>query len=412
MAGLTIPQRLSWVRRAVADAGIDPMVDSHALSQIIDQSFHAYPAESAEERRYQTTALRADIGGYGPLQKLLDNPEVEEVYLNSPAKVFVARGGKSELTSVILSAAEVRDLVERMLHHSGRRLDLSVPFVDAMLPSGERLHVVIPPVAGKDWSVNIRKHVAAHRELRELVNLQMLPTVLADFLKAAVAAGLTTVVSGATQAGKTTLVRALAGEIPSRERVITCEEVFELNLTNRDCVAMQTRNPNIGGTGAVSLRDLVRESLRMRPERIIVGEVRGAEALDMLLALNAGIPGLSTIHANSATEALRKLSMLPLLAGENVSAKFVVPTVAATVDLVAHVTRQADGQRSVSEVIAVLGADGDQIRTLPLWHSVNQQVAPAPAWQQFAAQEEAPPGRREAKLWELIRSVSKEAPSW
>lgn len=412
MAGLTIPQRLSWVRQAVADSGIDPIVDSDALTEIIDQCFQTYPAESAEERRYQTTALRADIGGYGPLQKLLDNPEVEEVYLNSPAKVFVARAGKSELTSVILTAAEVRDLVERMLHHSGRRLDLSVPFVDAMLPSGERLHVVIPPVAGKDWSVNIRKHVAAHRELGELVNLQMLPTVLAKFLKRAVASGLTMVVSGATQAGKTTLVRALAGEIPSRERVITCEEVFELNLTNRDCVAMQTRNPNIEGTGAVSLRDLVRESLRMRPERIIVGEVRGAEALDMLLALNAGIPGLSTIHANSATEALRKLSMLPLLAGENVSANFVVPTVAATVDLVVHVTRHSDGRRSVNEVIAVLGSEGEHIGTLPLWHTIDGQGMPAPAWMRLQAADTAPDSRREAKLWRLMHASGKAPQPW
>jgi pilus assembly protein CpaF len=168
------------------------------------------------------------------------------------------------------------------------------------------------------------------------------------------------------------LARALASEIPPRERVITCEEVFELNLANRDCVAMQTRSANIEGLGEVTLRDLVRESLRMRPDRLIVGEVRGAEALDMLLSLNAGIPGISTIHANSAREALQKLCLLPLLSGENVTSSFVTPTVASSVDIVVHVIREEDGTRHVSEILHVSGrVEGERIQadTMFSWNN-------------------------------------------
>lgn len=372
MATLSASARGAWVRRAVGDAGFDPVADSARLRQIVDQSFSLFEAEDEAARRELTTAIMAEIGGYGPLQSFLDDATVEEIYVNSPSKVFVARHGQSELTSVLLTSEEVKDLVERMLHHSGRRLDLSVPFVDAMLPGGERLHVVIPPVAGRDWSLNIRKHLHLRRSIWDLVDGGTMSAAAARFLSKSMAAGATALVSGATQAGKTTLARALAAQIPPRERIITCEEVFELNLPNRDCVAMQTRNANIEGIGEVTLRDLVRESLRMRPDRIIVGEVRGAEALDMLLSLNAGIPGISTIHANTAREALRKLCLLPLLAGENVTPAFVIPTVANSIDLVVHVVRDADGQRHVEEILYVPGhVEADKIESQPLFQWQN-----------------------------------------
>lgn len=367
MTAMSQGARGEWVRRAVADAGFDPVTNSQMLRSIVDRSFDVYTVDDEEERQAVTTALMADIGGYGPLQKYLDDSEVEELYVNSPSKVFVARRGQSELTPVILSSEDVKDLVERMLHHSGRRLDLSAPFVDAMLPGGERLHVVIPPVAGREWSLNIRKHLHLDRSLWDLVEAGSLTQEAARFLSESVQDGATVLVAGATQAGKTTLARALAREIPPRERVITCEEVFELNLPNRDCVAMQTRSANIEGHGEVKLRDLVRESLRMRPDRIVVGEVRGAEALDMLLSLNAGIPGLSTIHANTAREALRKLCLLPLLAGENVTSAFVIPTVGSSIDLVVHVVRDGDGRRHVQEIVRVEGANGSVISAATLF---------------------------------------------
>ena len=274
----------------------------------------------------------------------------------------------AELTSLILTDEDVRALVERMLHHSGRRLDLSSPFVDAMLAGGERLHVVIPPVTGSSWSVNIRKHIQRARTLEDLVAVEMIAPPMRDFLAASVSCGLSVLVSGGTQAGKTTLLRALAGELPRSRRVISCEEVFELGLTNWDHVAMQTRPAGAEGTGEITLRDLVRESLRMRPEYLIVGEVRGPEALDLLVALNAGVPGMATVHANSAREALDKLSILPLLAGENVTTAFVTPTLASSIDLVCHVERGADGRRYVAEILAVPGrVEGHRIETATLF---------------------------------------------
>jgi pilus assembly protein CpaF len=278
--------------------------------------------------------------------------------------VFVARRGRSELTTVILTSDQVADLVERMLRLSGRRLDLSTPFVDAQLPDGSRLHVVIPSITRLHMAVNIRKFVIGVAGLDELVRLGSLTEQAARFLEAAVASGLNLLVAGGTQAGKTTMLNALCAAVPAHERVITAEEVFELQVPLPDVVSMQTRQANLEGTGEITLRRLVKEALRMRPNRIIVGEVRQEECLDLLIALNSGLPGMCTLHANSAREALVKMCTLPLLAGENVSAAFVVPTVATAVDLVIHLGTDHRGQRRMREIVAVTGrAEGDVIET-------------------------------------------------
>jgi len=233
----------------------------------------------------------------------------------------------------------------------------------------------------KRWPVNIRKFVLTAHSLNELVGLGTLTTQAAQFLEAAVAAGLNVIVAGGTQAGKTTLLNCLAAVIPPRERVITCEEVFELNIPLPDVVAMQTRQPNLEGNGEVRLRRLVKEALRMRPERILVGEVRQEEALDLLIALNSGLPGMCTIHANSAREAITKLCTLPLLAGENVSHNFVVPTVASSVDLVVHTVRDAQGHRRVREIVAVPGrVEGDVIETADLFVTHGDRLVRANGW--------------------------------
>ena len=250
--------------------------------------------------------------------------------------MFVARNGRHELTPVVLSRPQVMELVERMLKASGRRLDISQPFVDAMLPGGHRLHVVLEGISRGYSAVNIRKFVVKAARLDDLVTLGSLTPDAARFLHASVVAGLNIVVAGGTQAGKTTMLNALAASIPGGQRVVSAEEVFELDFRHPDWVALQTRQQGLEGTGEVRLRDLVKESLRMRPSRIIVGEVRAEECLDLLLALNAGLPGMASIHANSARETLVKMCTLPLLAGENISARFVVPTVASSVDLVVH----------------------------------------------------------------------------
>lgn len=319
---------------------------------------HAFASDVpliADERRAEREIV-ADLTGFGQLQPLLEDPSVEEIWINAPTRVFVARGGLSELTSIVLGEQEVRDLVERMLVSSGRRVDLASPFVDASLPDGSRLHVVVPDVTRRHWSVNIRKFSDRVTTLDALVDLGSLPPAAADFLTAAMLAGLNVLVSGATQAGKTTLLNALLAAGRPTDRVVTVEETFELKLPGRDAVAMQCRQPSLEGTGEVTLRRLIKEALRMRPDRLVVGEVREAEALDLLIALNSGIPGACSLHANSARDALVKLCTLPLLAGRNIDAGFVVPTVASAVDLVVHCELQRSGRRRITEILAPTGA--------------------------------------------------------
>lgn len=363
------------VRELIRVRGIDPARDgAGAVERLVDEVLADYEARvqtsnlpRLDDRARVRKSVLDEVAGLGPLQPLLDDPEVEEIWINGPGRVFCARGGVHVLTNVPLDAKAIRDLVERMLRASGRRLDLSSPFVDATLQDGSRLHVAIPDVTRRHWAVNIRKFVLRAHHLDELVRLGSLDDAPARFLEGAVRAGLNVVVSGATQAGKTTLLNCLAAAIPHRERVITCEEVFELQVSLPDVVALQTRQANLEGRGEVDLRRLIVEALRMRPNRIIVGEVRGPEALDLLVALNSGLPGMTSIHANSAHEALAKLTTLPLLAGENVTHSFVVPTVATSVDLVVHLGTSG-GRRKVVQLLGVTGrTEGDRVETASLW---------------------------------------------
>lgn len=301
----------------------------------------------------------ASVAGYGPLQAYLDDPTVEELWINAPDRIFVARDGVSQRVPLSLDDVQVRDLVERMLHATGRRVDLSQPFVDASLPDGSRLHVVIPDITRRHWAVNVRKFLPAYRDLGRLVEAGSLTTEAAELLAAAMREGRSILVSGATHAGKTTMLAALIAACPPDHRIVTVEETFELAAAAPDLVALQGRQPSLEGTGEVSLRRLVKEALRMRPDRLVVGEVRDAEALDLLLALNTGVPGAATIHANSAREALGKLAALPLLAGRNIDAGFVLPAVAASVHLVVHCRRDESGHRRVAEIVEPTGlADG------------------------------------------------------
>ena len=292
---------------------------------------------------------------YGALFPFISDPNIEEIWINTPERIFVARNGRSELTNLLLTDDEVRNIVERALMWSGRRLDLSQPFVDAKLPDGSRLHVAIPEITAKYWAVNIRKHLMRHMDLNDLAEKDVMTQEISDYLQKEVAAGKNMLVSGGTQAGKTTLLNALVSAIPTDERVITVEEVFELKPVLPDVIAMQTRGVNIQGDGDIQLRKLIKESLRMRPSRIIVGEVREAEALDLLIALNSGLPGMGTIHANSSKDAIMKLQTLPLLAGENISMKFIAPTVASAIDLIVHVNLFKGGTRRLTELSKITG---------------------------------------------------------
>lgn len=303
--------------------------------------------------------VMAALTGYGVFQPYLDDPSIEELWINSPTDIFVARNGVSERLSLAVTDDVVRQTVERMLAHSGRRVDMSQPFVDASLPDGSRLHVVIPDITPQHWSVNIRKfHRNLHR-LDSLTGTGTLSVAAAEFLHAAIRVGENIIVSGPTHAGKTTLLNALLHATRPDCRIVTLEETCELSCPPGDHVSLQCRAPNLEGVGEVTLRRLVKEALRMRPDRIVVGEVREAESLDLLLALNSGIPGCATIHANSARDALLKLCTLPLLAGRNVDSQFIVPTVASSVHLVVHCGFDASGRRVVTEIIAPTGSHRD-----------------------------------------------------
>lgn len=361
----------SLLRDVVRRDGVDPQRDAGAVRRLAARIVEDHDQRSLTgvvapvvDPDSVVDELVSRVSGFGALQRYLDDPTVEEVWINDPSRVFVARGGRHELTTTILDRAQVQELVERMLKTSGRRVDLSQPFVDAMLPDGHRLHVVLEGISRGFSAVNIRKFVVKAARLHDLVELGSLTDQAARFLEASVTAGLNIVVAGGTQAGKTTMLNCLAASIPGGDRVISAEEVFELRFSHPDWVALQTRQQGLEGTGEIKLRDLVRESLRMRPSRVIVGEVRSEECLDLLLALNAGLPGMASLHANSAREALVKMCTLPLLAGENISSRFVVPTVASSVDLVVHLGIDTDGVRRVNEIVSVPGrVEHDTIET-------------------------------------------------
>lgn len=370
------------VRELIRRRGVDPLRDPHAVRRLVEEVISDYGDRTLTsslpplgDANAVASSVLNTVAGFGPLQPYLDDPEVEELWINQPDRVFIARNGVSELTTVVLSEAELADLVERMLRTSGRRLDLSTPFVDALMPDGSRLHVVIPDITRRYMAINIRKFVVKADRLADLVRLGAVTPHAAAFLEASMIAGLNVIVSGGTQAGKTTILNALASAIPPKERIVTVEEVFELRIKQPDIVPLQTRQENLEGQGAISLRRLIKESLRMRPSRIIVGEVRQAEALDMLIALNSGLPGACSIHANSAREAVQKLCTLPLLAGENITSQFVVPSVASAVDLIVHTRLESGGRRRIAEIVALSGrVEGATVEMTDIFSSTGGQL--------------------------------------
>jgi len=362
-ASTTIAER---VRERVRLDGVDISSDSGLAESYVRDEVRRYSERALggsvpllDDEAQVAREVVAALTGLGPLQPYLDDPAVEELWINAPDEIYVAREGVSERTPLALTDGEVRDLVERMLQSTGRRVDLSSPFVDASLPDGSRLHVVIPDVTRRHWAVNVRKFNPRIRDLDALVALGSLTREAAEFLRASVVARRTIVVSGATQAGKTTMLGALLSCAEPSDRIVTVEETFELSLAGRDVVALQCRQPSLEGTGEITLRRLIKEALRMRPDRLVVGEVREAEALDLLIALNSGLPGMSSVHANSAHDALVKLTTLPLLAGRNIDSAFVVPTVASCVDLVVHCELGPSGRRRVVEILAPTGPSAD-----------------------------------------------------
>jgi len=316
--------------------------------------------------------LTDEVAGLGPLEPLLADPAVSEVMVNGPGRAYVERNGVLEPVQLPLEASGIVRLVERVVAPLGLRLDRASPIVDARLPDGSRLHAVIPPLALDGPCLTIRRFAARVVDLAGFGASES----TAALLEWAVVAGWNLLVSGGTSSGKTTLLNALSQSIPVGERVVTIEETAELRLEQPHVVRLEARPPNAEGAGAVSVRELVHAALRMRPDRIVVGEVRGGEALDMLQALNTGHDGsLSTVHANGPADALARLETLVLLAGVALPLAAVRAQIAAGVDAIVHVARGTSGQRRVEAIAELVpGADGPMAR--PLIGSVDDALVP------------------------------------
>jgi pilus assembly protein CpaF len=361
----------------LGDGALRGLVGSLARAQIARRALPP-GADAAQLEQL----LLDEVLGYGPLEPLLADDSVSEIMVNGPDRVFVERGGCLEPAEVRFSSeALLRRVIERMVGAAGRRVDESSPMVDARLRSGARLNVVLPPLALAGPVVTIRKFSRLRLGLEELVARAALDLRMASLLRAAVRARRNVVVSGGTGSGKTTLLNALAAQVPAHERILTIEDAAELDLHHAHVVSLEARPRNLEGQGEVCIRDLVRNALRMRPDRIIVGECRGGEALDMLQAMNTGHEGsLTTAHANSPRDLLTRLEIMVLMAGVDLPLAAVRGQIASAIDLVVQVMRDADGTRRVSHVVEVTGIDSGVIQTHELcWYEHRHSAARGPA---------------------------------
>lgn len=310
---------------------------------------------TTEQIRSIAREVEAEISEYGPIQALIEDPEVTEVMVNGHSNIYVERGGRiSRHDKVFRDDAHVMRIIERIVHALGRRIDESSPMVDARLPDGSRVNVVIPPVAIDGPTLTVRKFARQPLTAQKLVENGTMSESMRVFLEAAVKAKITMMISGGAGSGKTTTLNALSGYIPAEERIVTIEDAAELQLQQKHVVRLECRPANIEGRGEVTVRHLVRNSLRMRPDRIIVGEVRGGEALDMLQAMNTGHEGsLSTAHANSTRDALARLETMVLMAGTELPSKAIREQISSAIDLIIHQSRLRDGTRRIVQIAEV-----------------------------------------------------------
>lgn len=334
------------------------------VKQKLNDIFARLPAKLPESIRQQLEQdVSNDVLGYGPIQPLLDDPDVSEVMVNGPKSVYVEKKGHLTKTGVTFDDnKEVMRVIERIILPLGRRVDAETPTVDARLPDGSRVNAVIPPVAIDGASITIRKFRKDKLSIQQLIDFGSLTAPMAEFLRACVVSRLNIVISGGTGSGKTTLLNVLSSMIPEDERIVTIEDAAELQLQQDHIVRLETRPPNVEGKGMVTIRDLVRNSLRMRPDRIVVGECRGGETLDMLQAMNTGHDGsLTTLHANTPRDALSRMETMVMMAGMEMPLKVIRQQVSAAIDLIVQQTRLKDGARKITAVTEVAGMEGDTI---------------------------------------------------
>jgi pilus assembly protein CpaF len=318
---------------------------------------------SREDRERLAEAISDDTLGHGPLEKLLLDPTVTEVMVNGPGEVWIERDGRLELTSLrFTDDSHLRRIINKIVAQVGRRIDEASPMVDARLPDGSRVNAVIPPLSLSGPLVTIRKFANKRLDLREMIRIGTLSEETVDFLQRCIAAQLNILISGGTGSGKTTLLNALSAAISDSERIVTIEDAAELQLKQAHVLRLEGRPKNIEGQGEIAIRDLVRNSLRMRPDRIIVGEVRGAEALDMLQAMNTGHDGsLTTVHANAPRDALARIETMVLMAGYDLPIRAIRQQVASALDMIIHLERLEDGSRRVTAVTEVQRMESDVI---------------------------------------------------
>lgn len=316
-----------------------------------------------DERHSLVNEVKNDILGYGPIEQFLADDAITEVMVNSDAAIFVERAGTIYRTEArFVSQDHLRQVIERIVTQVGRRIDESSAMVDARLPDGSRVNAIIPPLSVDGPMLTIRKFAREKLMVEDLVANGSMSRQCAEFLEACVVGKLNILIAGGTGTGKTTMLNIMSGFIPERERIVTIEDSVELQLRQEHVIRLETRPANVEGRGAVAIRDLVKNSLRMRPDRIVVGEVRGAETLDMLQAMNTGHEGsLSTVHANSPRDALSRLETMVLMAGMDLPVRAIREQVASAIDLIVHISRLRDGTRRVTGIDEVIGMEGETI---------------------------------------------------
>jgi pilus assembly protein CpaF len=349
------------------------------VEKILDQVFTNLNLQLPDQVRKQVfQEVLNELVGYGPIQLFLDEPGISEVMVNGPKSIFIERDGELiETDRTFDDETHLLRIINRIIHPLGRRVDTDNPMVDAHLPDGSRVHAVVPPIAVDGPYLTIRKFLQNRMSLDEIIHLGSLTAHMAEFLKACVATRLNILISGGTSSGKTTMLNILSGLIPGNERIITIEDAVELQLKQRHVVRMETRPADIDGHGEVFTRDLVRNALRMRPDRIVVGEVRGGEALDMLQAMNTGHSGcLTTLHANTPRDAIARIETMAMMAGLDMPLMAIRKQIASAFNLIVHQARLTDGTRKTTQITEVAGMESDVVTLTDIFKYEQTGVGP------------------------------------